>query len=224
MNRRPLPRRDHEEERLLAQIWANADRAETDALFLRLLRELQPGELEGKQVLALGGWPGPTPIGFLKAWPKARCDLVDPSPARLETLAQALEALPGVARRCRPFTGGLSSASLPQGAYDLVLSPGLLHRLDDPLDLWCTIQRVARPGVPILVMDLMRPPSPGWLESLVATYAADVPAILQQDFRAALWAAYAPAEIQEQLDAAGIPDLEVMVVSDRHLAVRRFFA
>ena len=221
MNRRPLPRRDHEEERLLAQIWANADRAETDALFLRLLRELQPGELEGKQVLALGGWPGPTPIGFLKAWPKARCDLVDPSPARMETLAQALEALPGVARRYHPFLGGISSASLPRGAYDLVLSPGLLHRLDDPLDLWRTIQRVARPGVPILVMDLMRPPSPGWLESLVATY---VPANLQEDFRAALFAAYEPAEVQAQLELAGLPDLEVIVVSDRHLAVRRFFA
>ena len=221
MNRRPLPRRDHEEERLLAQIWANADRAETDALFLRLLRELQPGELEGKQVLALGGWPGPTPIGFLKAWPKARCDLVDPSPARMETLAQALEALPGVARRYHPFLGGISSASLPRGAYDLVLSPGLLHRLDDPLDLWRTIQRVARPGVPILVMDLMRPPSPVWLESLVATY---VPANLQEDFRAALFAAYEPAEVQAQLELAGLPDLEVIVVSDRHLAVRRFFA
>jgi SAM-dependent methyltransferase len=221
MKRRPLPRRDHEEERLLAQIWANADRAETDALFLRLLRELQPGELEGKQVLALGGWPGPTPIGFLKAWPKARCDLVDPSPARMETLAQALEALPGVARRYHPFLGGISSASLPRGAYDLVLSPGLLHRLDDPLDLWRTIQRVARPGVPILVMDLMRPPSPGWLESLVATY---VPANLQEDFRAALFAAYEPAEVQAQLELAGLPDLEVIVVSDRHLAVRRFFA
>ena len=221
MNRRPLPRRDHEEERLLAQIWANADRAETDALFLRLLRELQPGELEGKQVLALGGWPGPTPIGFLKAWPKARCDLIDPSPARLETLAQALEALPGVARRYHPFLGGISSASLPRGAYDLVLSPGLLHRLDDPLDLWRTIQRVARPGVPILVMDLMRPPSPVWLESLVATY---VPANLQEDFRAALFAAYEPAEVQAQLELAGLPDLEVIVVSDRHLAVRRFFA
>ena len=206
---------------MLAQIWANADRAETDALFLRLLRELQPGELEGKQVLALGGWPGPTPIGFLKAWPKARCDLVDPSPARMETLAQALEALPGVARRYHPFLGGISSASLPRGAYDLVLSPGLLHRLDDPLDLWRTIQRVARPGVPILVMDLMRPPSPGWLESLVATY---VPANLQEDFRAALFAAYEPAEVQAQLELAGLPDLEVIVVSDRHLAVRRFFA
>ena len=79
-------------------------------------------------------------------------------------------------------------------------------------------------NAPLLVLDLMRPPSPVWLESLVATYGADLPASLQRDFRATLWAAYEPAEIREQLDAAGLTNLEVMVVSDRHLAVRRISA
>ena len=224
MKRRPLPPQGHAEERRLVQSWANADHAETDSLFLRLLRELQRGDLEDKHALALGGWPGPTPIGFLKAWPRASCDLVDPSPARLETLQGALEALPGVARRCRVLPLGLTSASLPQGAYDLALSSDLLHRLDDPQQLWRAIRMTLKPGAPILVMDLMRPPSPGWLESLVATYAPELPASLQEDFRAALFAAYEPAEIQAQLDAAGLPDLEAVVVSDRHLAVRRISA
>lgn len=222
MKRRPLPPRGHEEERLLAAAWANADHAETDALFLRLLRESQPGELADRRVLALGGWPGPLPIGFLKAWPKARCDLVEPTPARLESLTASLAALPGVARRCRLLPGDPATADLAPGAHDLVLSAGLLHRLADPLDLWRTLQRVAQPGAPLLVLDLMRPPSPVWLESLVATYGADLPASLQRDFRATLWAAYEPAEIREQLDAAGLTNLEVMVVSDRHLAVGRF--
>ena len=222
MKRRPLPLRDHEEERLLAAAWVNADHAETDALFLRLLRESRPGDLADRQVLALGGWPGPLPIGFLKAWPKARCDLVDPTPARLETLTTALEALPGVARRCRLVPGDLATAELPPGAHHLVLSAGLLHRLADPLDLWRTLQRVVHAGAQLLVMDLMRPPSPVWLESLVASYGAELPASLQGDVRAALWAAYEPAEIREQLDAAGLTNLEVMVVSDRHLAVGRF--
>lgn len=221
MKRHPLPPRGPEEERLLAQAWASVDHTETDALFLRLLREMQPGDLSGQLALALGGWPGPAPIGFLKAWPGARCDLVDPAPAQLELQASALAAMPGVARRCRILPGDLSSADLPAATYDLVLSPDLLHRLDAPLDLWRTIQRVLKPGAPLLVMDLMRPPSPGWAESLVATYADDLPASLQQDFRAALFAAYEPAEIRAQLEAAGIPDLEVVVVSDRHLAIRR---
>ena len=222
MKRRPLPPRGPEEERQLAQAWAIADHTENDALFLRLLREMQPGDLTGQLALALGGWPGPAPIGFLKAWPGARCDLVDPAPARLEPLASGLAAMPGVARRCRILPGDLSIADLPAATYDLVLSPDLLHRLDDPLGLWGTIQRVLKPGAPLLVMDLMRPPSPGWAESLVATYADDLPASLQQDFRATLFAAYEPAEIRAQLEAAGIPDLEVVVVSDRHLAIRRF--
>lgn len=222
MKRRPLPLRGLEEERLLAQAWASADYAEANALFLRLLRELQPGDLSGQFALALGGGPGPVPSGFLKAWPGARCDLVDPTPARLEALASAVAAMPGVARRCHILPGDLSTAGLPAATYDLVLSSDLLHRLDDPLDFWRAIQRALKPGAPLLVMDLMRPPSPGWAESLVATYADDLPASLQRDFRAALFAAYEPGEIRAQLEAAGIPDLEVMVVSDRHLAIRRF--
>jgi hypothetical protein len=35
-------------------------------------------------------------------------------------------------------------------------------------------------------MDLMRPPSAVWAESLVATYAADAPEVLRRDFRNSL--------------------------------------
>jgi hypothetical protein len=68
-------------------------------------------------------------------------------------------------------------------------------------------------------MDLMRPPSAGWAESLVATYAGDAPEVLRADFRNSLFAAYEPQEVVAQIEEAGIGGLEVGVVSDRHLAV-----
>jgi len=64
-----------------------------------------------------------------------------------------------------------------------VLSNSLLHYLHDPQVLWQSIRKAAKPGAIVLVMDLLRPSSAGWAESLVAAYAADVPEPLRRDFR-----------------------------------------
>jgi hypothetical protein len=48
------------------------------------------------------------------------------------------------------------------------------------------VREAARPGALVLIMDLMRPPSAVWAESLVATYAADAPEVLRRDFRNSL--------------------------------------
>jgi hypothetical protein len=86
--------------------------------------------------------------------------------------------------------------------------------------LWETVRSVAKPGALVLIMDLMRPASAGWVAALVESYARDEAEVLKQDFRNSLFAAFEPAEVSEQLKAAGLDDqLEVRVVSDRHLAV-----
>ena len=115
--------------------------------------------------------------------------------------------------------GLLPDASLPVNHYQAILSNSLLHHLHDASVLWQTVAACGRPGAPVLVMDLMRPESEVRLASLVSTYAADAPAVLQRDFRASLFAAYRPDEVRGQLVAAGLDELEVRVVSDRHLAV-----
>jgi hypothetical protein len=68
-------------------------------------------------------------------------------------------------------------------------------------------------------MDLARPATPEAVDRLVAEYAADAPAVLQRDFRNSLFAAFTPEEVKDQLRFAGLPDLQVGYVSDRHLAV-----
>jgi SAM-dependent methyltransferase len=138
----------------------------------------------------------------------------------LEHARMALDELPGLAGRCRLIHDTLPSEALPKAAYDLVLSNSLLHHLHDPQVLWRTVRQTARPGAIVLVMDLMRPPSAMWAESLVATYAADAPDVLRNDFRNSLFAAFEPREVVAQLAEAGLAGLEVGVVSDRHLAVR----
>ena len=43
--------------------------------------------------------------------------------------------------------------------------------------------------------------------------------MLRRDFRNSLFAAYTVDEVEEQLQAAGLDNLAVQMVSDRHLAV-----
>jgi SAM-dependent methyltransferase len=217
MKRRPEPELMSEAEQAVA--YARADFSEPNALFLRLLGELNPGELDGARALDLGCGPADIVLRFLKAYPRAECDALDGSEAMLEQARRALDELPGLAKRCRLVHDVLPSKRIPAATYDLVLSNSLLHHLHDPLVLWRTVREAAKPAAIILVMDLMRPPSAMWAESLVAAYAADAPEVLRKDFRNSLFAAFEPREVAAQLDEAGLSGLEVGVVSDRHLAV-----
>jgi len=218
MQRRPEPELMTEAEQ--AHAYAQADFSEPTSLFLRLLDALEPGELAGARALDLGCGPAAITLRFLKAYPQAECDALDGSAAMLEQARQVLDEWPGVAGRCRLVRDVLPSARIPQSAYDLVLSNSLLHHLHDPQVLWQSIRAAAKPGALVLVMDLMRPPSAMWAESLVVAYAADALEVLRKDFRDSLFAAFEPREVVAQLEQAGLSELEVGVVSDRHLAIQ----
>lgn len=217
MKRRPEPELMDEAEQALA--YAQADFSEPDARFMELLAGQAPGGLDGVRALDLGCGPGNVLLRFLRAYPRATCDALDGSAAMLAHAQAALDELPGLAARARLLCECLPTEGLEAGAYDVVLSNSLLHHLHDPQVLWQTVRRVARPGALIQIVDLMRPASPGWAEALVATYAAEAPEVLRNDYRNSLFAAFEPQEVAAQLLEAGLCGLEVAVVSDRHLAV-----
>ncbi len=221
MKRRPEP--ELMDDAAQARAYAEADFSESNTLFLELLSRLKPGALDGARALDLGCGPADISMRFLRAYPKATCDALDGSQAMLDLARTALDALPGLAPRCRLIHDRIPSTQLPAGGYDLILSNSLLHHLPDPQVLWHTIRQVGRPGALVLVMDLMRPASPGWAEALVTTYAEDAPEVLRTDFRNSLFAAFEPQEVVAQLAEAGLSGLggglEVGVVSNRHLAV-----
>jgi SAM-dependent methyltransferase len=217
MKRRPEPELMDTHEQALA--YAQADFNESNTLFIELLRRLDPGALDGARALDLGCGPADISIRFLRAWPRATCDALDGSQPMLDLAQTALDALPGVAKRCRLIRDQIPSAALDRGGYDLIISNSLLHHLHDPQVLWQTLIETGKPGAPVLIMDLMRPASAGWVEALVATYADGEPKVLRDDFRNSLFAAFEPAEVAEQLAVAGLDGLDVGVVSDRHLAV-----
>ena len=68
-------------------------------------------------------------------------------------------------------------------------------------------------------MPSARPASTTAVDGLVETYAIDAPEVLRRDFRNSLFASYTPTEVEGQLKRAGLKQLAVTRVSDRHLAI-----
>ena len=200
-----------------ALAYAEADFSASNELFMDLFRALHPGPFDGTAV-DLGCGPADIPLRFANAYPHSRLDAVDGAQAMLDLAAAAI-AEQKLTTRISLHCKYLPALDLPAKHYDAVLSNSLLHHLNDPADLWLSIGHSARPGADILVMDLLRPETESNVDELVAVYARDAPEVLRTDFRNSLFAAYTLDEVRQQLADAGLDDLEVRQVSDRHLAV-----
>jgi len=107
----------------------------------------------------------------------------------------------------------------PDARYELLFSNSLLHHLADPSVLWTTLRLWGSPGAAVFVMDLLRPASRTDAESLVERHASGEPDVLRRDFLHSLLAAYRPDEVRAQLGRAGLADLRIETVSDRHFVV-----
>lgn len=174
-----------------------------------------------RRVLDLGCGSGDVTLRFARAYPDAEVLGVDGAEAML-VHARAAASVAGLAARVQFRRARLPAVSLPTG-FDTVISNSLLHHLAEPAVLWKTMAACAAPGAALFVADLVRPGSLEQARDLVARYAADEPEILKRDFHHSLCAAYRPAEVASQLAQAGLTQLRVEQISDRHLIAFGFF-
>ncbi|MFA5242892.1 MAG: class I SAM-dependent methyltransferase [Sulfuricella sp.] len=200
-----------------ARAYAEADFSEPHQAFVTHFQRLFP-DFSPSQAIDLGCGPADVTLRFARAFPESIILGVDGASAMLALGRQAVEA-EGLARRLRLQQSYLPDTLLPASNFDAVISNSLLHHLDDPAVLWQTVRHVARPGAAVLVMDLKRPASIQEARGLAIHYAADAPPILQHDFYHSLLAAYRPDEVRLQLDGAGLSQLRVEAVSDRHVLI-----
>lgn len=199
-----------------ARAYALADFSEPHDAFIRHFQRLFQDFAHGR-VLDLGCGAADVTIRFARAYPRATLEGVDGAEPMLQLGREAV-ALAGLDSRIvlRPLR--LPAAAL-NGGYDAVISNSLLHHLARPATLWQAVASAARPGAPILVMDLLRPLSRDAALGLVHLHAGDAGPVLACDFFKSLLAAYRPDEVTEQLRTAGLTGLDVEVVSDRHWLV-----
>lgn len=198
-----------------AEAYARADFAEVNRGFVAQFLERFPAFVTG-HLLDLGCGPADIPIRLCQALEAVQITGVDGAEAMLKLGRQAAQRA-GVQDRLRLLRTYLP-APLP-GPFDAVVSNSLLHHLPDPSTLWQSVAQLARPGAPILVMDLRRPADPEQALALQDRYSQGEPEVLRRDFLLSLHAAFTPDEIRAQLSGAGLGHLQVSLPSDRHVLI-----
>lgn len=175
------------------------------------------GRLGGGVLLDLGCGTADVSIRFAQAFSGIRVHGVDGSDAMLaegeqRVRAARLDTRIGLERRLVP------DERLETRSFDAVIANSLLHHLADPQVLWRTVCRAAKPGAPVLVVDLRRPADAAAVRALVSEHAGDAHPLVQRDFTNSLHAAYTVEEVRRQLAEAGVP-FTVDPAGDLHLVV-----
>ena len=102
---------------------------------------------------------------------------------------------------------------------DAIISNSLVHHVPNPFQFWYALKQLAKPGAPVLVMDLLRPESIEETQALIDQYAADEPEQLRLDFYNSLLAAFAEDEVAAHLAEMNLSRLLIDVPDDRHWIV-----
>jgi len=212
MNRTPEPELMNAEDQAAA--YAAADWSESHGKIPGYFRERFPG-FSGGKVLDLGCGAADVTIRFVKAYPNVTAVGVDGSEAMLEFGRRHIREA-GLESRIVLKKSYLPDAALETRAFDAILCNSLLHHFADPVLLWKTASLCAKPGAPVLIVDLVRPPDDEAVVRIVSEQAQDAPAILQRDFIASLRAAYSTDEVRQQLREAGLPGFHVDQVDELH--------
>lgn len=197
-----------------AAAYAAEDWSESHGKIPRYFRERFP-QFSGGRVVDLGCGTADVTIRFANAFPEVTVAGVDGSEAMLGFGRRAVREA-GLDSRITLESRYLPDAELETRKFDAVICNSLLHHFADPVALWRTAARCAKPGAPVLLIDLLRPADHQTAVQLVNKYAKDARPLLQRDFTASLHAAYTVDEVHQQLRTAGLDGFSVDQVDELH--------
>jgi ubiquinone/menaquinone biosynthesis C-methylase UbiE len=217
MNRTVEPELMTEESQALA--YARADFESAHSSYPKLFAEKFPHRPKKALTLDLGCGPCDVTIRFANAHPGWTFHGVDGSAAMLKQARIAIAQQRGLSRRIKLIEGFIPGARMPRRTYDVILASSFLHHLHDPQVLWKAIRRFSKRGTIVFIADLRRPASRSQARAFERKYSGGEPEVLRRDFFNSLLAAFTPAEVRKQLKEARFEELQVEVVSDRHLIV-----
>src|SRR5215471_20675266 len=212
MERIPEPELMDEQEQAAA--YAAADWSESHGKIPGYFRDRFPQFTAG-HIIDLGCGPADVTIRFAKAFPQVTALGVDGSEAMLAFGRRHVREA-GLDSRIRLENRYLPDTALETRTFDAVICNSLLHHFADPIALWRTAALCARPGAPVLMVDLLRPPNHETVVRLVNEHAKEAPPVLQRDFIASLHAAYTVDEVRQQLRGAGLDGFQIDQVDELH--------
>ncbi len=198
------------------RIYSEADFEEENQGFVdRFLSSC--GDLNHGMVLDLGCGPGDIPIRLARGHASVKILGIDASQPMIAIAEQAVRKA-GFSQRITLLSQRFQDVRLSNPA-DAIISNSLLHHVPNPFQFWYAIKNLAKPGAPVLVMDLIRPDSREEAQAIVDQYAADEPEQLRQDFFNSLLAAFTEDEVAAQLAEFNLSRLLIDVPDDRHWIV-----
>ena len=212
MERTPEPELMNEQDQAAA--YAAADWSESHGKIPGYFRERFSHFANG-HLLDLGCGTADVTIRFVKAYPGVTALGVDGSEAML-AFGQRYVREAGLGSRISLEQRYLPAPSLERRTFDAVIANSLLHHFADPMELWRTACKCAKPRAPVMLIDLLRPPDHESAVELVAQHGTDLQPVLQRDFIASLHAAYTADEVRQQLVAVGLPQFRVEEVDALH--------
>ena len=199
--------------------YAHADFAASHQLRVTWFHERLGTSVTPTSILDLCCGSGDMTFRFARAFSQSHILGVDGSQAMIEIARQDVQAEPDLAARIEFKQAFLPDESLPRKGYDMVMSHSALHHFHDPRVLWDAIRMHSPSGSIVFVSDLRRVGSVAEAKQIVNERAGNEHPLLQHDFAASLCAAFTPQEVQSQLDAAGLSQLNVEAIGDVYLLV-----
>jgi ubiquinone/menaquinone biosynthesis C-methylase UbiE len=216
MTRTPEPElmTDHEQ----AAAYAAANFAEVNEPIAGWFQARFPSLAPGARLLDIGCGTADMTIRLVHAYPGITALGIDGSEAML-LLGRDLVNKAGLTSRIVLEQRYFPEAALETAGFDAVTANNLLHHVSDTVSFWSGARRCAKPGAPILVADLRRPPDPDAAARMVEQYAWRAMPPLRRDFLNSLHAAYTAEEVRQQLRDAGMPGFTVEEAGPLHLVV-----
>lgn len=176
------------------------------------------------RVLDIGTGPAHIPIALLSALAE-RGDrdttvvAIDAAQTMLDVAARRVREA-GLEARISLARADAKGLPYPDGSFDVVCSNTILHHIPDPRPFLREAARVLKKGGVLLVRDLFRPETPERRDELVELYAQGATPAQKELFRASLQAALTVDELTALVRELGVPGVEVVVDTDRHMSLQ----
>jgi ubiquinone/menaquinone biosynthesis C-methylase UbiE len=139
---------------LFASIYEKATRMVLETYYDPVAEEVVSFLRDGT-ILDLGTGPGYLPIRIAKKSPSIRIDGIDLG-QKLIAMARANAIKAGVSDRVNFEVGNAGKLRFEDDSYDMVLSTGMLHALNDPVGVLRECYRVLKPGGETWIYDPAR--------------------------------------------------------------------
>lgn len=206
---------DTEEE---AQEYDSMDHASANDSFVEAV--LAAGAAQRSRALDLGTGPGDIPILLARAVPGLQFVAVDAAQTMLDIAAHKVAGA-GLADRIQLQQADVKKLPFADGSFDLVFSNTILHHIPEPLDMLREARRVLSDQGVLVLRDLYRPATLAEAEGLVDLHARDANPQQRKLFLDSFCAALTLEEVREFCRAAGMPEAQVEMSSDRHYTLVR---